>query len=159
MGPEQTAVVEIFTLAGCGHCVRARDLLNRRGIRFTEIRGDGNPRFRHELHERTGRLTVPQIAVDGTAVGGASDLVRLDRRGILEPLMRRKPFPRAVVSRRFSIGGLASAITGGGCDPWRYAVEIVDRDGVVTERLPLPEPLAREFAVAFNAGDRTEAGR
>lgn len=155
MSAKQTAVVEVYTLFGCGHCVRARNLLRRRGIAFSEIPGDGRPRFRRELLELTGRSTVPQITVDGTPVGGASDLARLDRRGLLEALSRRAPFPRAVLGRRLSLAGLASAVVGGGCGPWRYAVEIVNRDGRVAERLAAPEALARELVDAFNSGDET----
>lgn len=159
MSAEQTAVVKVYTLSGCGHCARARDLLRRRGIAFTEIRGDGRPRFRRELLELTGRSTVPQITMDGTAVGGASDLARLDRRGLLEPLARREPFPRAAVTRRLSFTGIASAMVGGGCGPWRYAVEIVNRDGSVAERLAAPETLARQLADAFNSGDDEAVAR
>lgn len=157
MNSKQSAAIEVYTLSGCGHCARARDLLRRRGIVFTEIRGDGRSRFRGELLELTGRSTVPQITVDGTAVGGASDLARLDRRGLLEALAFREPFPRAVVSRRFSLTRLASAIVGGGRGPWRYAVEIVDRDGSVTQRHAAPEAFARQLADAFNSGDEAVA--
>ncbi len=152
---EQTAIVEIYTLPGCGHCTHARNLLRRRGIAFTEIRGDGRRRFRSELLALTGRPTVPQITVDGRPVGGASDLARLDRRGLLEALVRREPFPRAVVGRRLSLTRLAAAIVGGGCGPWRYSVEIVNGDGSVAQRLAAPESLARELADAFNSGDET----
>lgn len=155
MHSEQTAVVAVYTLSYCGHCARARDLLRRRGVAFTEIRGDGRPRFRRELLELTGRSTVPQVTVDGTPVGGASDLARLDRRGLLEALARRLPFPRAVLGRRLSLTGLTSALVGGGCGPWRYAVEIVNRDGSIAHRLAAPEALAREWVDAFNSGDNT----
>jgi len=153
LGSGQPAVVEVYTLAGCGHCARALGLLRRRGIAFTEVRGDARPRFRGELLDLTGRSTVPQILVDGAGIGGASDLVRLDRRGLLEPLVRRQPFPRAVMRRRLSLTGLVATVVGGGCGPWRYAVELVDRDGSVLRHLPAPEVLARELSAAFNAGD------
>lgn len=153
MSSGQTAVVKVYTLSGCGHCARARDLLRRRGIGYTEIRGDGKPRFRRDLLELTGRATVPQITVDGAALGGASDLARLDRRGVLDALWRRQPFPRATVTRRLSLTGLAASLFGGGCGPWRYAVEIIDRDGSVSERLAAPETFARELAEAYNGGD------
>lgn len=155
MSSEQRAVVKLYTLSGCGHCVGARNLLRRRGIAFTELRGDGRPGFRRELLELTGRPTVPQITVDGRPVGGASDLHRLDRRGLLEALAGRQPFPRAIVTRRLSLTGLAATMVGGGCGPWRYAVEIVDRDGRVTDRVAAPETVARQLADAFNSGDET----
>jgi glutaredoxin len=128
-------------------------LLRRREIAFTEIRGSGRPAFRRELLELTGRPLVPQIVVDGLPIGGASDLARLDRRGALAPLVDRQPFPRATVTRRLSPTGLAAALVGGACGPWRYAVEIVDREGRVLQRLPTPESFARELADAFNNGD------
>ncbi len=158
MSSEQTAVVEVYTLSGCLHCARTRNLLRRRGIAFTEISGDGRPRFRRELVDLTGRPTVPQITVDGTAVGGASDLARLDRRGLLQPLTRREPFPRAAVTRHFSLAGLATAMIGGGCGPWRYAVVIVDRDGSVIQRLPASAAAARELVNALNSGDGADVG-
>ncbi|MGE4032374.1 MAG: glutaredoxin domain-containing protein [Thermoleophilia bacterium] len=145
--------VALYTLSGCGHCERARELLRRRGVAFSETRGDGRPHFRRELRELTGRSTVPQIMVDGEGIGGASDLARLDRRGLLEPLLQGAHFPHAVVRRRLSPVGLLSVVVGGGCGPWRYAVELVERDGSVSRRLPAPEAMAHELASAFNAGD------
>lgn len=152
---EQTAAVAVYTLSGCSHCARARAHLRRREIAFTEIRGDGRPGFRSEFLELTGGSTVPQIMVDGTAIGGASDLARLDRRGILLPLVRRQPFPLAIVARHFSPAGLAAKIVGVGCGPWRYGVEVVSSDGHVVARLSASEALAHQLADAFNAGDRT----
>lgn len=130
------AAVTVYTLSGCGHCERARTLLRRRGIPFTEICGDGEPGFRRRLRELTGGSSVPQITIDGEPVGGASDLAHLDRRGILASLARREPFPRAVVARRFNPVGLLTAPVGGSCGLWRHAVEIVERDGNVLRRVP-----------------------
>lgn len=155
MTSERAATIRVYTLSGCGHCGRARELLRRRGIVFTEVRGDTRPRFRQELMKLTGRSTVPQVLVDGTAIGGASDLARLDRLGLLVPLVGRQRFPRAIVSRRFSPIGLASKIVGVGSGPWRHTVEIVTRDGSVLERRSAREAVARELATAFNAGDVT----
>jgi glutaredoxin 3 len=127
------AEVVIYTLPGCGACLRARSLLRRRDIAFHEISGIGVARFRAMLLERTGRATVPQILIDGEPVGGASDLARLDRLGVLTSVIRRDPFPRPVLIRRFSplrlVVSLLAAVGGGGCGPWRYEVALVDRDG------------------------------
>lgn len=129
--------VAVYTLSGCVHCERARALLRRREISFTEVRGDGVPGFRRTLLELTGRASVPQITIDGTPVGGASELARLDRRGLLVPLARREPFPRALAVRRFNPLGLLTAPFGGTCGHWRHAVDVVERDGRLRERLPV----------------------
>lgn len=133
------ADVVVYTLGGCVHCRRARALLGRRGIAYEEVRGDGDPGFRRRLYELTGRLSVPQILVRGEPIGGASDLARLDRAGVLNARVVGLPFPRRVVRHRLSMGRtarwLALSLLGGQCSPWRYDVELVDRDGCVHERL------------------------
>lgn len=149
-----TAVpVEVHTLSGCVHCARAMALLRRRGIAFTRISGDGRPGFRDELRERTGRSTVPQIFIGGVPVGGASDLTRLDRRGVLGPLVAGEAFPVAVVRRRFNPLGLLTTLVGGTCGPWRHSVEIVERDGTVRERIRATGGSAGPMADALNGRD------
>lgn len=133
-GDGESAEVVLYTLSGCGACSLARRILRRRGIDFEEVRGDGVPRFRRLLRERTGRLTVPQVVVDGEPIGGADTLAVLDRRRVLVPLVRRERFPVAVVRRRFSPIRLLAATLGGGCEPWRYRVELVERAGRVLAR-------------------------
>ena len=125
----------VYTLSGCPHCVRARDLLRRRGLPFEEVNGDGQPGFGDRLLELTGRLTVPQIVIGSEPIGGASELARLDRRGLLVPLARGERFPRAVVRRRLNLVGLLAAPFGGSCGLWRYRVDLVERDGTVLERM------------------------
>jgi len=80
------ARVEMYTTAWCGYCLRAKALLEARGIPYEEIRMDGDPAFRAKLLERTGRWTVPQIFVDGRPIGGYSELWQLDRDGELDRL-------------------------------------------------------------------------
>lgn len=80
------AEIRLYTTAWCGYCVRARALLEHRGLEYEEIRVDGDPAFRAKLLEVTGRWTVPQITVDGTPIGGFSELADLDRRGLLDEL-------------------------------------------------------------------------
>src|SRR5918912_527315 len=70
------ARVEMYTTAWCGYCVRAKALLDSRGIAYEEINLDGDPHFRHTLLDRTGGWTVPQIVIDGEPIGGRL----LDRR-------------------------------------------------------------------------------
>ena len=76
--------VQMYTTAWCGYCVRAKALLDARGIPYEEIRLDDDPSFRQKLMDLTGGWTVPQIVIDGQPVGGYVELWRLDRDGRLE---------------------------------------------------------------------------
>jgi glutaredoxin 3 len=80
------ARIEMYTTAWCGFCVRAKALLDARGLEYEEIPLDGRPDFRARLVEETGGWTVPQIVIDGRPIGGYSELWQLDRRGALERL-------------------------------------------------------------------------
>jgi len=80
------ARIELYTTAWCGYCVRAKTLLEQRGLPFDEIRVDSDPHFRARLQELTGGWTVPQIVVDGEPIGGYVELVALDRSGDLARL-------------------------------------------------------------------------
>ena len=64
-------------------CVRAKALLDARGIAYDEIALDDDPAFRQKLFDLTGGWTVPQILVDGRPLGGYAELWRLDRDGRL----------------------------------------------------------------------------
>ena len=75
--------VQMYTTAWCGYCVRAKALLDSRGIDYEEIRLDNDPQFRQKLLELTGSWTVPQILVDGKPIGGYTELWRLDKSGLL----------------------------------------------------------------------------
>jgi glutaredoxin 3 len=76
----------MYTTAWCGYCVRAKALLEQRGLPFEEVRVDDDPNFRTRLEELTGSWTVPQIVIDGAPIGGFSELWQLDRSGELERL-------------------------------------------------------------------------
>lgn len=76
----------MYTTAWCGFCVRAKVLLEDRGLEYEEISLDDDPTFRARLLEVTGRWTVPQILIDGEPIGGYSELWQLDRDGRLETL-------------------------------------------------------------------------
>ena len=80
------ARIELYTTAWCGYCVRAKALLEQRGLPYEEIRVDDDPEFRSKLEELTGGWTVPQIVIDGEPIGGFSELWQLDRAGELETL-------------------------------------------------------------------------
>ena len=77
------ARVQLYTTAWCGYCVRAKALLDSRGIDYDEISLDGDAHFRQKLLDLTGGWTVPQILVDGKPIGGYTELWRLDKSGRL----------------------------------------------------------------------------
>ena len=78
--------VEMYTTAVCPYCVRAKHLLERKGVSYKEIRIDGDHEQMHIMMERSRRHTVPQIFIDDHHVGGFDDLAALDARGELDPL-------------------------------------------------------------------------
>jgi glutaredoxin 3 len=83
------ANVEIYTTQVCPYCVRAKDLLKRKGVTPTEIRVDTDDAKRDEMLARSGgRRTVPQIFIDGVHVGGSDDLYALDSQGKLDGMLK-----------------------------------------------------------------------
>ena len=80
------ARVQIYTTRWCGYCVRAKALLEQRGIPYEEISLDDDPAFRQTLHDLTGGWTVPQILIDDQPIGGYVELWRLDQADGLEKL-------------------------------------------------------------------------
>lgn len=81
-----TPVIMYGTLA-CPFCRSARDLLDRKGAAYEEIRVDLEPERRTEMRARGGGHTVPQIWIGETHVGGFTDLLALDRQGRLDSLL------------------------------------------------------------------------
>jgi glutaredoxin 3 len=80
--------VEIYTKAYCGYCFRAKQLLESKGIEFVEHDISlGGPKRDEMLERKPDAWTVPQIFIDGRAVGGSDDLARLDREGKLDSLL------------------------------------------------------------------------
>ena len=80
--------VKMYTTAICPYCIQAKALLKRRGVeQLEEIRIDLVPGEREHMMQITGRRTVPQIFVGDTHVGGCDDLMALDARGGLVPLL------------------------------------------------------------------------
>ena len=80
--------VKMYTTAVCPYCIRAKQILKSRGVeRIEEIRIDMEPKERMKMMEITGRRTVPQIFIGETHVGGCDDLIALDGRGGLMPLL------------------------------------------------------------------------
>lgn len=84
----QTSIT-MYTTEVCPYCLRAKALLKARGVtEIDEIRVDRDPTARTAMIERTGRRTVPQIFIDGAHIGGCDDLIELDQRGGLMPLLQ-----------------------------------------------------------------------
>jgi glutaredoxin 3 len=83
------AVVKMYTTQVCPYCVRAKLLLKQRGVeQIHEVRVDLDPEERRTMMQVTGRRTVPQIFIGDTHVGGCDDLIALDQRGGLMPLLQ-----------------------------------------------------------------------
>ena len=80
------ARIRMYSTTWCGYCVRAKALLERRGLEYEEIVMDDDPAFREKLLEMTGRWTVPQIFIDDVPIGGYTELWCLDRDGRLDEL-------------------------------------------------------------------------
>lgn len=81
--------VKMYTTAVCPYCIRAKQLLKAKGVeQIEEIRIDLDPAQRDHMMQITGRRTVPQIYVGDTHVGGCDDLMALDAKGGLVPLLQ-----------------------------------------------------------------------
>ena len=78
--------IRMYSTTWCGYCIRAKALLDRRGLEYEEIVMDDDPAFRQKLLEMTGRWTVPQIFIDDVPIGGYTELWCLDRDGRLDEL-------------------------------------------------------------------------
>lgn len=76
--------VTMYTTASCPFCVRARILLDKKGVAYTDIRIDEQPEIRPEMERLSGRSSVPQIFIDEFHVGGFDDLAELDIDGELD---------------------------------------------------------------------------
>ena len=80
--------VTIYTKAYCPYCVRAKSVLDNKGVSYQEIRIDEQPELRPEMIERAAdRTTVPQIFIGGRHIGGCDDMLALDASGKLDPLL------------------------------------------------------------------------
>jgi len=79
--------VIIYTRRTCGYCVRAKQLLDAKGVAYQEIGVDGRPELHAEMARKAGRTSVPQIWIGDTHVGGCDDLHALERAGRLDALL------------------------------------------------------------------------
>jgi glutaredoxin 3 len=82
------AKIEIFVTDFCPYCARAKALLDSKGVAYEEIFAPNGSEARRQATERSGgRTTVPQVFIDGKAVGGSDDLAALERAGRLDALL------------------------------------------------------------------------
>ncbi|MET0094521.1 MAG: glutaredoxin 3 [Sedimenticola sp.] len=86
--------VEMYTTAVCPYCLRAKALLDKKGVEYEEMRIEGNRELMREMMKRSQRKTVPQIFIDDYHVGGYDDMAELDAFGKLDPLLQIEPDER-----------------------------------------------------------------
>ena len=80
--------VTIYTKPYCPYCIRALDLLEQKGVAFTQIEAAFDPEKRQEMIQRAhGRATFPQIFIGDQHIGGCDDMMALERAGKLDPLL------------------------------------------------------------------------
>lgn len=80
--------VTVYSKLNCPFCVRAKRLLEKKGVAYEEISVEGKDDLRIWLMERTGQRTVPQIFAGERSLGGFSDIAALDEQGKLDPILR-----------------------------------------------------------------------
>jgi glutaredoxin 3 len=80
-------LIEIYTQDWCPYCVRAKALLDRKGVQYTEIDAPGGSAERADSQRRSGRTSVPQVFIDGKPIGGSDELAALERAGKLDALL------------------------------------------------------------------------
>ncbi len=90
-GEKIMAKIVMYSTAVCPYCIRAEQLLQRKGVTSIEkIRIDLEPELGIVMMEKTGRRTVPQIFINDHHVGGYDDMVELDQDGLLTPMLATK---------------------------------------------------------------------
>ncbi|WAH58457.1 glutaredoxin 3 [Pseudomonas silvicola] len=80
--------VVVYSSDWCPYCMRAKALLESKGVTFEEIRVDGQPQVRAAMAQKAGRTSVPQIWIGERHVGGCDDLYALERAGKLDALLQ-----------------------------------------------------------------------
>ena len=82
------ADVIVYSSDWCPYCMRAKQLLQSKGVAFEEIKVDGQPQVRADMTKQAGRTSVPQIWIGALHVGGCDDLFALERAGKLDALLQ-----------------------------------------------------------------------
>lgn len=77
----------VYSGPNCAYCVRAKRLLDAKGVHYKEIMVNESQELRAEMERRSNRRTLPQIFINGFHVGGFDDMAELDRQGKLDPLL------------------------------------------------------------------------
>lgn len=80
--------VQIYTTPYCGYCRSVKRLLSSKGVPYAEIDVSGDHAKRRWLVEVSGQRTVPQVFIEGRPYGGYTDLVKLDRQGQLDAILK-----------------------------------------------------------------------
>lgn len=81
--------VTLYTTRFCPYCIRARGLLDEKGVDYEDIAVDDEPQLRQEMTQRSGRYTVPQIWIGDQHIGGCDELHSLERQGRLDQMLER----------------------------------------------------------------------
>lgn len=81
--------VTLYTTRYCPYCIRARNLLDQKGVVYQDIAVDNDTQLRQEMETRSGRYTVPQIWIGEQHIGGCDELYMLERQGRLDELLDR----------------------------------------------------------------------
>jgi glutaredoxin 3 len=90
-GAAGSATVEIYTWRFCPFCIRAKQLLDRKGVAYREYAIDGDNQARRAMTERaSGRSSLPQIFINDQGIGGCDELHALERGGQLDALLGRQ---------------------------------------------------------------------
>ena len=79
--------ITLYSSNYCPFCIRAKQLLDRKGLAYNEIKVDGKPEVRAEMTRRAGRTSVPQIWINDIHVGGCDELIALERSGKLDTML------------------------------------------------------------------------
>ena len=81
--------IEIYTWSTCPFCMRAKGLLNKKGVEYTEYCIDGDDQARQKMADRAnGRTSLPQIFINDQHIGGCDDIYELEFQGELDPLLK-----------------------------------------------------------------------
>lgn len=81
------ADVIVYSSAHCPYCVMAKQLLERKGVAYKDIRVDLEPAKREEMMQKSKQRTVPQIFINDQAIGGYTDLLAIDRANKLDQML------------------------------------------------------------------------
>lgn len=83
-----TPTIEIYTWSSCPFCIRAKALLDKKGVQYTEYCIDGDEAARAKMAQRSqGRRSLPQIFINNQHIGGCDDIYALNAKGQLDPLL------------------------------------------------------------------------